>query len=225
MRMRAIFEVLLAVTAILVCLGGSASSAQAGPQWTLEMTNSIDPFEGDVFIRGPQPAQANIWTVTITQTGDAPTSGPITFTDTLPPGVKLVNIGHGSFYTCCGPLSGSVRDGRRSPGWHSAFLHGESQNSAGNRRRARTDPTGSGARCDVVRRRSASGLGGHVDQRIHTVGRRRTHRDCHRLGRRHRHGTVPCRKIRGPHHDRLRSPALRFTGMLQRPGNRAATPV
>ena len=107
MRTRATLGVLLAVAAALVCLGGTASSAQAaGPEWTLEMTNSVDPFEGDVFIRGPEPAQANLWYVTITNTGDAPASGPTTFTNILPPGVKLVNIGYGPFYTCCGPLLG-----------------------------------------------------------------------------------------------------------------------
>ena len=53
MRARAILGVLLAVTAIFVCLGGIASFAQAAePKWNVEMTHSTDPFEGDTFIRG-----------------------------------------------------------------------------------------------------------------------------------------------------------------------------
>jgi uncharacterized repeat protein (TIGR01451 family) len=94
----------LAVTAILVGLGGASSSAQAaGPEWTLKTTHSTDFVKGDVFIRGPEAAgtpiwgNANHWDISITNTGDAPIAGSITFTDVLPPGVKVVGISYGNF--------------------------------------------------------------------------------------------------------------------------------
>jgi hypothetical protein len=82
---------------IFAGLAGNASSAQAAPQWGLTMTHSTDPFEGDTFIRGPEPAFGNHWDINITNTGDATASGPLTFTDVLPPGVKVVGIGYGNF--------------------------------------------------------------------------------------------------------------------------------
>ena len=60
MRTRAIFGVLLAVTAIFVALAGNAASAQAAPEWSVVMTHSKDPFEGDTFIRGPEAADSRI---------------------------------------------------------------------------------------------------------------------------------------------------------------------
>ncbi len=97
MRPRAVLGILLAVTAIFVGLGGIASSAQAAPQWGVTMTHSKDPFEGDTFIRGPEAAGANRWDISIANTGDVTTVGPVTLTDVLPPGVKVVGIGYGSF--------------------------------------------------------------------------------------------------------------------------------
>ncbi len=97
MRTRAIFGMLLAVTAIFVASAAALPPPRPRPEWTVEMTHSTDPFEGDTFIRGPEPAQANHWDICITNTGDAPTTGPVTFTDVLPPGVKVVGIGYGTF--------------------------------------------------------------------------------------------------------------------------------
>src|SRR6185295_5597956 len=103
MRRRAIFGVLLAVTAIFAA---NAALAQAAPQFEVVMTHTKDPFEGDKFIRGPEAAGGNRWDLgLIPNIGDETTSGPITFTDVLPPGVKVVGIGYGTWsqeqpFTC-----------------------------------------------------------------------------------------------------------------------------
>ena len=47
----------------------------------------------------PKPNLGIIWDISITNTGDATASGPLTFTDVLPPGVKVVSIGYGTFGT------------------------------------------------------------------------------------------------------------------------------
>ena len=203
MRTRAIFGVLLAVTAIFVGLA-ALPPAQAAPKWDVVMTHSNDPFEGDKFIRGPEAARGNHWDINITNTGDETTSGPVTFTDVLPPGVKVVGIGYGTF----GAAANNLPHARRSPKSTKVFPLPApcTLNRRQIRWRARTDPTGTRFTGDVVRRRSPPGLAGHAHQRIHAVRRRRTHRDGQRLGRSRRHGTVPRRKVRSPHHDGLRSP-------------------
>jgi uncharacterized repeat protein (TIGR01451 family) len=105
MRTRAFLGLLLAVTVIFGGLGGVASSAQAAPQWGVTMTHSTDPFEGDTFIRGEEPGyslffgNANHWDINIINTGDETATGPLTFTDVLPPGIKVVSIGYGTFGT------------------------------------------------------------------------------------------------------------------------------
>ena len=107
MRMRAIFGVLLAVTAILV---GPRRHRLLRPGRRTGVDRADDQQHRSLRgrhvhtrARSRVPSRI-IWDVNITQTGDAPTNGPVTFTNILPPGVKLVGIGHGSFYTGCGPL-------------------------------------------------------------------------------------------------------------------------
>jgi hypothetical protein len=89
MGSRAFYGLLLAVTVLLV---GMVSSAQAAspPTWTVSMTHNQDPFE-----RGSEPV--NVWEINMSNVGKGPASGLITFTDVLPPGVKVKSIGYGSF--------------------------------------------------------------------------------------------------------------------------------
>jgi hypothetical protein len=96
MGTRAFYGLLLAVTMVLV---GMVSSAEAAPTpvWSMTMTHNVDPFES-----GSEPV--NLWEMNIVNIGKGTASGPVTFTDVLPPGVKVKSINWGSFYACCGPL-------------------------------------------------------------------------------------------------------------------------
>ena len=88
MGSRAFYGLLLAVTMVLV---GMVSSAEAAPPpvWSLTMTHNVDPFES-----GSEPM--NIWEMIPANIGKGTVSGPVTFTDVLPPGVKVRSISYGS---------------------------------------------------------------------------------------------------------------------------------
>jgi uncharacterized repeat protein (TIGR01451 family) len=100
-RLLIVAAVVLVITAV-----GSTASAQAatGPEWTITMSHSPSALQrGDVVG----------YTISIQNTGDAPTTGPITLRDDLPAGVQLRTI------TGVDPLGGTpvcpsaqaVRDG------------------------------------------------------------------------------------------------------------------
>jgi hypothetical protein len=72
---------LLVLFALVV---GAASARAAGPQLTVSVTHSPSAFE-----RGDTAVQVD---ASITNTGDAPTSGPITAMVTLPSGLKLLGL-------------------------------------------------------------------------------------------------------------------------------------
>ncbi len=94
MGSRAFYGLLLAVAMLLV---GVVSSAQADPPpvWSLTMTHNQDPAGGDrPFESGSEPP--NIWQIGLANIGKGPVSGPVTFTDVLPPGVTVRSIFYGS---------------------------------------------------------------------------------------------------------------------------------
>ena len=94
---KAITGLLLMVAALLL---GIASSAQAatGPQWTMTMSHPQEPLT-----KGPQPMLreiGNAWTVTMVNSGNQLSTGTLTFTDHLPPGVTLVTIATSEYFLC-----------------------------------------------------------------------------------------------------------------------------
>ncbi len=70
-----------------------ATSAAAAPQFTLAITHSPETFHRGEF--------AEPYTLTITNSGDAPTSGAFTVTDTLPAGLSAASA-DGPEFTCTG---------------------------------------------------------------------------------------------------------------------------
>ena len=97
MRVRPFYGLLIALTLLLA--GAVPSAHAAGPVWSLPITHSTIPFDGDVFIRGSEPN--NFWTVTPMNTGDAPTTkDPVTVTVDLPEGIKLKSFGSNYTWIC-----------------------------------------------------------------------------------------------------------------------------
>ena len=71
----------------------TAPALAAGPELNLAISHSPSIFMG---------GEAGSYTLTITNTGDAATSGPITVADTLPMGMTLSGVTPGSFFSCMG---------------------------------------------------------------------------------------------------------------------------
>jgi hypothetical protein len=101
-RMRAPF--ILALAVLLALLAFPSLGRAAGPQLSVALTFEPTPFQ-----RGDVEAAVK---VTVTNTGDAPTGGPVSATVELPPGLQLRDVragGFGSSGTC--PSAQSVHEG------------------------------------------------------------------------------------------------------------------
>jgi uncharacterized repeat protein (TIGR01451 family) len=78
-----------------------AAAAAAAPEFSLAITHSSIATPGGP-IAGFKSGEPGYYMLTITNTGDAPTSGPITLTDTLPAGMTLTATTPGAFFSCTG---------------------------------------------------------------------------------------------------------------------------
>ena len=81
----------LCVLSLVVALGVSgafslATAEAAAPAWSLSITHSPDTFHRG---EGKKGFIADGYHVIVTNTGDAATAGPVTFTDSLPPGLTI----------------------------------------------------------------------------------------------------------------------------------------
>ena len=84
-----------AVVGLVLAVAGAAPTiaAAAGPEFKLTITHSPRYFKS---------GEPGSYTLTIKNTGDAPTSGPIALTDTLPEGMTLSGTTPGGFFSCTG---------------------------------------------------------------------------------------------------------------------------
>ena len=81
--------------AIGLFLSAAAASAEAAaPAWGLQISHSPATLHRE-------EAQST-YTLTLTNTGDAPTSDPIVLTNDLPPDVSLLGVSPGAFFSCEG---------------------------------------------------------------------------------------------------------------------------
>jgi hypothetical protein len=85
----------------LLFLGAPGASA-AGPEFTVHVSHSPSTFHRGE-ISAVQGLPEDYYVVEVTNTGDSPTVGPVTFTDTLPEGIKLAHFGiSGPVQNCAG---------------------------------------------------------------------------------------------------------------------------
>ena len=85
----------------LLFLGAPGASA-AGPEFTVQVSHGPSTFHRGE-ISSVQGALEDYYLIELTNTGDSPTIGSVTFTDTLPPGIKLAHSGvNGPVENCAG---------------------------------------------------------------------------------------------------------------------------
>ena len=88
---KAIVGLFLAVMALSLAVAASAQ-AKSGPLWSMTMSHAEEPLShgGEPMYRGTE--FSNSWKVLITNTGQETSTGLLTFTDPLPPGIALTGV-------------------------------------------------------------------------------------------------------------------------------------
>jgi uncharacterized repeat protein (TIGR01451 family) len=88
---------LIAAMATMLLIAAPAQAA--GPEFQLQITHSPTRFTS---------GELGSYTLTITNSGDAATSAPITITDTLPAGLTLSGAAPGNFFSCTGDGTAAI---------------------------------------------------------------------------------------------------------------------